>query len=291
MEDTGRHLDFVLKHYRKGALDTRRAIRRFNAATSSRAGRRNPAQSPSGPDAGRRKVRTLWLSVISSAAAVAAGVIVYMNTGSRAWTENATAGAVQVCILPDSTSVTLAPGSSVCYRKGRAFLRHRKVKLEGMAFFRVTKDAAHPFVVSSENAYVKVLGTEFQVEEIPGTGNTTCTEVSVRSGKVFFSRTPESKGLVLVRDMSASLGPGETIPVLTNHAPNPEAWATGVFDYEDTPLDVVLDELSGYYGVTLTLEKGKPDRHLTGSFDAGDLDETIFLIEDALDVEISKGQE
>ena len=65
-----------------------------------------------------------------------------MNTGSRAWTENATAGAVQVCILPDSTSVTLAPGSSVCYRKGRAFLRHRKVKLEGMAFFRVTKDAA-----------------------------------------------------------------------------------------------------------------------------------------------------
>ena len=277
MEDTGKHLEFVLKHYRKGALDTRRAIRRFNAATSSRAG--------------QRKVRTLWLSVISSAAAVAAGVIVYMNTGSRAWTENATAGAVQVCILPDSTSVTLAPGSSVCYRKGRAFLRHRKVKLEGMAFFRVTKDAAHPFVVSSENAYVKVLGTEFQVEEIPGTGNTTCTEVSVRSGKVFFSRTPESKGLVLVRDMSASLGPGETIPVLTNHAPNPEAWATGVFDYEDTPLDVVLDELSGYYGVTLTLEKGKPDRHLTGSFDAGDLDETIFLIEDALDVEISMGQE
>ena len=205
MEDTGRHLDFVLKHYRKGALDTRRAIRRFNAATSFRAG--------------RRKVRTLWLSVISSAAAVAAGVIVYMNTGSRAWTENVTAGAVQVCILPDSTSVTLAPGSSVCYRNGRAFLRHRKVKLEGMAFFRVTKDAAHPFVVSSENAYVKVLGTEFQVEEIPGTGNTTCTEVSVRSGKVFFSRTPESKGLVLVRDMSASLGPGETIPVLTNHAP------------------------------------------------------------------------
>ena len=277
MEDTGRHLDFVLKHYRKGALDTRRAIRRFNAATSSRAGRRNPAQSPSGQDADRRKRRTLWLSVISSAAAVAAGVIVYLNTGSRAWTENATAGAVQVCILPDSTSVTLAPGSSVCYRKGRAFLRHRKVKLEGMASFRVTKDTAHPFVVSSENAYVKVLGTEFQVEEIPGSGNTTCTEVSVRSGKVFFSRTPESKGLVLVRDMSASLGPGETIPVLTNHA--------------DTPLDVVLDELSGYYGVTLTLEKGKPDRHLTGSFDAGDLDETIFLIEDALDVEISKGQE
>ena len=116
---------------------------------------------------------------------------------------------------------------------------------------------------------MKVLGTEFQVEEIPGSGNTTCTEVSVRSGKVFFSRTPESKGLVLVRDMSASLGPGETIPVLTNHAPNPEAWATGVFDYEDTPLDVVLDELSGYYGVALTLEKGRPDRHLTGSFDAG----------------------
>ena len=126
MEDTGRHLDFVLKHYRKGALDTRRAIRRFNAATSFRAGRRSPAKSPAGPVAGRRKVRTLWLSVISSAAAVAAGVIVYMNTGSRAWTENATAGDVQVCILPDSTSVTLAPGSSVCYRNGRAFLRHRK---------------------------------------------------------------------------------------------------------------------------------------------------------------------
>ena len=294
-----RNLRFVLKHYRKGVLDTGKAISGFNAHISGKGA--SEAEAGLFPLRGARPGnarRTVWLSVVSTAAAAAVGAFIYFNTGSRRWTEFTTADAVRTCVLPDNTVVTAAPNSSVRFRKGRTFSRGRQVEMSGKVFFRVARDPGHPFEITSGAGYVKVLGTEFQIEEIPADQNTdnqniiTRTEVSVRNGKVFFSKTPETKGLVLTEDMSASLDFGETIPVLINHAPNPEVWATGVFEYDAVPLRDVLDELSGYYGVPLSID-GTEDqygRRLTGSFDAEDLDEIIGIIEDTMDITITEGR-
>ena len=286
-----RNLGFVLKHYRKGAFDTGKAIAGFNAHVSAdvETGRLSMRGARSG-----KTIRTVWLSVVSTAAAVAVGAFIYFNTGSRRWAEFATADAVHTCVLPDNTVVTAAPNSSVRFRKGRTFSRNRQVEMSGKVFFQVARDSGHPFEITSGAGYVKVLGTEFQIEEILADQNTddqnivTRTEVSVRSGKVFFSKTPETKGLVLTEDMSASLDRKGNLPVLINHAPNPEVWATGVFEYDSVPLREVLDELSGYYGAVLevTSDKSTENKRLTGSFDAGDLEEIISLVEEALDVKI-----
>ncbi len=290
-----RNLRFVLKHYRKGALDTGKAIAGFNAHVSEKGAPevetgRSPLRGTRPGNAGR----PVWLSVVSTAAAVAVGAFMYFNTGSRRWTEFATADAVRTCVLPDNTVVTAAPNSSVRFRKGRTFSRNRQVEMTGKVFFQVAKDPGHPFEITSGAGYVKVLGTEFQVEEIADTEKNSNhdiiarTEVSVRSGKVFFSKTPESEGLVLTNNMSASLDGKGNIPILINLAPNPEVWATGVFEYDAVPLRKVLDELSGYYGVPLSIvgEADQYGRRLTGSFDAEDLDEIIGIIEDTMDITI-----
>lgn len=41
--------------------------------------------------------------------------------------------------------------------------KERVVSLEGEAYFKVAKDAAHPFIVKSGNLQIRVLGTEFNV--------------------------------------------------------------------------------------------------------------------------------
>lgn len=58
------------------------------------------------------------------------------------------------------------------------------------------------------------------------------------------------------------------------------------FHFDNTPLHEVLDELSAYYGVRLSADQ--EGKRLTGDFEADSLDMTIRLIEEVLDVTISR---
>lgn len=58
------------------------------------------------------------------------------------------------------------------------------------------------------------------------------------------------------------------------------------FHFDNTPLPEVLKQLGSYYGVTLTADKA--DKNLTADFDSDNLDETIRMIEQVLDVKIEK---
>ena len=58
------------------------------------------------------------------------------------------------------------------------------------------------------------------------------------------------------------------------------------FHFDDTPLPQVLSELGGYYGVTLTASDTA--HHLTGDFEADDLDLLLDMIEQTLHVEIER---
>lgn len=69
--------------------------------------------------------------------------------------------------------------------------------------------------------------------------------------------------------------------------PNPAAWATGTFVYENTPLEEVLRELSAYYGVRLSSED--TGKMLTAEFDTDEgVDGIVALIEQSLGTHINK---
>ncbi|MGN6533074.1 MAG: FecR family protein [Ginsengibacter sp.] len=66
-------------------------------------------------------------------------------------------------ILPDGTIVRLNGSSSLAYQKDFN-KKVRDVYLDGEAYFDVTKDANHPFIVHTSNINIKVLGTLFNVK-------------------------------------------------------------------------------------------------------------------------------
>jgi len=82
--------------------------------------------------------------------------------------------------LPDGSLVRLNSSSSLTYDKN--FGKNiREVSLTGEAFFDVTKDSSHPFIIHTNVIDIKVLGTAFNVKSYPNDPN---TETSLIRGKV-----------------------------------------------------------------------------------------------------------
>jgi len=72
-------------------------------------------------------------------------------------------GSKSQIVLPDGTVVRLNGSSTLSYNKDFNE-KIREVNLEGEAYFDVTKDAAHPFIVHTSRIDIKVLGTLFNVK-------------------------------------------------------------------------------------------------------------------------------
>jgi len=101
------------------------------------------------------------------------------DAGGYVQMQNTTA-ALQLVHLPDGSTVSLHPKSSVVYAK-KFVSQYREVYLKGEAFFEVTKNAQHPFLVYTSNIVTRVLGTSFNIISYPNEKKAT---VMVKTGKV-----------------------------------------------------------------------------------------------------------
>jgi hypothetical protein len=74
--------------------------------------------------------------------------------------------------LSDGTKVNLNAGTSLRYPVKFIEGQNRQVYVEtGEAYFNVTKDAKHPFIVSNNKINVRVLGTQFNISSYPEDSN------------------------------------------------------------------------------------------------------------------------
>lgn len=264
-----RMIDFVAKSYEENRFDPKKALARSQNGSL----RRSLSLSK----------RTVMLKRIAGVAAAAAvGIFLYLSW-LTSWTGYAAYDIAQTFTLPDSSSVTLAPGSTLSLQKHKD---KRLVQMTGKVYFNVRHDDRAPFRVDAGSGFVKVLGTRFQVDSRDP------ISVSVVSGKVLFSviRSGE-EALILTKGQSAVLDPAASKPVeITPKHPNPAAWATGEFIYDNTPLPEVLSELSEYYDVTLVAfdagHSSGESRRLSGEFSTSSLQEILNLINSALGTDI-----
>ena len=255
-----KHMDFVLKHYQEGKFDTQKAIDRFHEAHGI-------VQKP------RRRVLP-WVSGIVAAAAVVLCVFIFRGNNQQIQLMANTT--MKEFVLPDGSEVTLAPGSRLTYSEKSP----RKTRLEGKAFFEVARDESVPFEITSEGAFVRVLGTKFMVD-----AGSSVKEVYVTEGKVLFAKASDAEGVILTKDMQAILSPDQNVPIIAEKADiNSLAWQRGSFIFDQTPLKDVLTILSKHYKVSFVAND--LSKKLSGEFDAEDLDLIISLIESALDVNI-----
>lgn len=264
-----RMIDFVAKSYEENRFDPKKAL----ARSQNDSLRRSLSLS-------KRTVMLKRIAGVATAAAV--GIFLYLSW-LTSWTDYAAYDIAQTFTLPDSSSVTLAPGSTLRLQKHKD---KRLVQMTGKVYFNVRHDDRAPFRVDAGSGFVKVLGTRFQVDSRDP------ISVSVVSGKVLFSAIRSGEeALILTKGQSAVLDPAASKPVeITPKHPNPAAWATGEFIYDNTPLPEVLSELSEYYDVTLVAfdagHSSGESRRLSGEFSTSSLQEILNLINSALGTDI-----
>lgn len=264
-----RMIDFVAKSYEENRFDPKKALARSQNGSL----RRSLSLS-------KRTVMLRRIAGVATAAAV--GIFLYLPW-LTSWTDYAAYDIAQTFTLPDSSSVTLAPGSTLRLQKHKD---KRLVQMTGKVYFNVRHDDRAPFRVDAGSGFVKVLGTRFQVDSRDP------ISVSVVSGKVLFSAIRSGEeALILTKGQSAVLDPAASKPVeITPKHPNPAAWATGEFIYDNTPLPEVLSELSDYYDVTLVAfdagHSSGESRSLSGEFSTSSLPEILNLINSALGTDI-----
>ena len=163
-----------------------------------------------------------------------------------------------ILILSDSTTVTLAPGSTLEY-PSHFHADRRDVYLEGEALFHVKRNETVPFKVFSQNIIATVLGTIFQFRK----GGDSVIAVELLKGRLDVQMN-EVSGV----SKSIALQPNEKAVYLKQaHA------------FYKTPLrsqaDIVFRKnnfnemaakIKDVYGITLINRSAKSDWRFTGEF-------------------------
>ncbi|MDR2285428.1 MAG: FecR domain-containing protein [Sphingobacterium sp.] len=164
-----------------------------------------------------------------------------------------TGGEKKKLILPDGSSVTLNTASTIRYPKEFG-TEHRQIELDGQAFFDIVSDPDKPFLVSTKDLTVRVLGTSFDVKAYSGEQKAI---VRVASGKVEVlpSGTPAQQ-LALLQpgqqfDYNKSQHLGKTIPVEIKTITD---WQHNILHFEFVPLVDICKELERTYGIPIIVE-------------------------------------
>lgn len=180
-------------------------------------------------------------------------------------------------ILPDGSSVLLNRHSSLSYPK-RFKSDNREVQLTGEAYFEVSKDQKHPFIVQTEHINVQVLGTHFNVDAYR---NNSEVKTTLLTGSVAVSNKSKSVRMILKPNEIAIYNKVEeklTRKVLEN-VEDEISWRQGEFIFDDLPLQEIARELSNSFGATIHIaDTALQNYRITARFRNGEDLTTILSV-------------
>lgn len=159
--------------------------------------------------------------------------------------------------LRDGSTVVLASGSALQYRRGRG----RHVRLDGEAFFSVARDPRARFRVETARAAVEVLGTAFNVRAWPGAHE--ATEVTVEHGRVAVTARADRMAAGSAGAAPSVVEAGQSVRFVAGAMPDVRAasgpvgaWRDGAFRLEDRSLAEIFDEVERRFGARVTAPPG-----------------------------------
>jgi transmembrane sensor len=223
--------------------DVNKGFSRFKAKTGQ-----------SGATVATLKPRFIWLKVAASVAVLVFVVFLFKNLMDASGNmDNITAekGVSKSFLLSDGSSVSLNENTSLEFPDNFSGAE-RRVRLTGEAFFKVAKDAAHPFIVETPQVEVQVLGTSFNVREYPGEG---MTEVFVKTGKVAVTSKTTGEQYVLLPGDKLTFETATSVAVKTKDSSgNSIAWKNGRLVFDEKPIDEILKSVERLHHVHFAFE-------------------------------------
>lgn len=169
-------------------------------------------------------------------------------------------------VLSDGTEVWLNAATSLRF-PFRFALASREVYVEGEAYFKVAKDARHPFIVHTPLTQVKVTGTAFNVN----TYQTGHVKTSLVEGKVT-TQSKDGGNATLEPGIAASYTAGKGFTTGSFEEEEVLSWINGVYYFHNMPITELAQVASRCYGVTIVLDKDKfAGKSITGVMDKNKL--------------------
>jgi ferric-dicitrate binding protein FerR (iron transport regulator) len=208
---------------------------------------------------------------------------IIITTASERMMLNNQTNSIYKQTLSDGSIVWLSPKSQLEYPK-KFMGTYRQVKMTGEAFFEVSKDHVHPFIIYSGGVVTRVWGTSFRIrayQNVP-------TEVSVITGKVSVKLPENDKSeVMLLPTQKAVYSRNIGLLTRTKEAPksNMRIWQKTSVTFDDIPLDNVLTMLNNQFGTRIyTNDKELGKYLLKADFTDQNLPTILDMLENSLNV-------
>lgn len=160
-------------------------------------------------------------------------------------------GGEYLLTLADGTNVIL--NSETRLRFPNSFVgKERKIYLSGEAYFEVSRDENHPFLVEFEGGKVRVLGTQFNVKAYRGQNTFAALvsgKVEVMSGRDSVVLQPGELCEITTDDHSLAVSEADMISVL--------AWKNGEFVLKNASWEQVMSELARWYDAEIVYDSSE----------------------------------
>lgn len=186
-------------------------------------------------------------------------------------------GVITKVTLPDSSKVILNSGSKLIYPE-RFIGKHRKVFLDGEAYFKVTADLDNRFDVYTSNGLkVSAYGTEFNVEAY---NDDYSIKSTLTKGKLFIEHpelnirkniSPGQQAIYVKDSMNINL---RTVDIISEIS-----WKDGKLIFNRTPIKDVIRKLSRKFNVKIQLIGDNIDDYsYSATFKNETLEDILFLL-------------
>ncbi len=170
--------------------------------------------------------------------------------------------------LPDSTEVWLNSESRLDYPSDFEQNKQRIVNLSGQAFFKVTHDADHPFIVQTSDMDIRVVGTSF--------------DVAAYADEKHISSVLEEGAIVVLDKYGKALDrlfPGEKVLFNKQHktlektkvkTENFTSWTSGKLVFHNAGIAEVVRKLERRFGYTISVSEEIMKKKPTYTFSVKD---------------------
>ncbi|MEJ2881549.1 FecR family protein [Pedobacter sp. GR22-6] len=206
-----------------------------------------------------------WIGMAAAAVLIlVGGLLFYQQRQAEAvlLTRHSGYGQLTMITLADGSRVSLNSNSTLTYPK--AFDgEQRELKLTGEAYFEVSKDKLHPFIVHANGLKTTVHGTSFNVEAF----DKAPVSVSLVEGRVAVQAFSEGAEWKLKPSQRAVFDPiSKKIKVDTFDVAAVCSWKDGLLLFKNASFETIAQKIRNLYGVELVNKTKDQHWNYTGRF-------------------------
>ena len=191
----------------------------------------------------------------------------------------------------DNTSIMILPDGSKVFLNSNTYIKYpdkfgtadREIYLKGEAYFEVVSNSELPFIVNTNNARVKVLGTSFNIKtQTPDKK----LEVFVESGKVQLNQKGKDENNIFIDPGYIGILSKNTLNKSSNNYLNYLACKKRYLVFNETKLEIVAKKIEAVYNTRIIFKnKETANCKITTTFNDQSLDSILEVIKETFSLE------